>query len=363
MNINEINLYNFRNFLEKKITFDDGINILVGQNGVGKTTVIEGIYFLSNLKSPRTNRLNDLVKKENDFFTISGKITKENKSKEIKINFHNQKATIFWQKKETKKEEIINEINTIIFDPDNLNLIKGEPIERREYLDIQLAQLIDKYYYLKKEYEKLLKHRNWLLKQIKYEGKRDYVLLDILTEKIIDRGAYIYNLRNIYINSLNKEIDNIFFDVSGLANLNLQYNTTPKIENFEIETIKKTLREHFQKIRKEEIEKAVTLIGVHRDDISFCLKKEDLKKFGSQGQQRLSVIALKLAEIKVFKRIKNTQPILLLDDVFSELDVQKKNKLLKYIEDNIQTIITTTELSNIDEKLLTKANKINLDEK
>lgn len=361
MYINELNLYNFRNFSEQKITFQTNINLIIGNNGVGKTTIIEAIYFLSNLKSPRTNKLSDLIKKNHDNFALLGDITYNNQIKQIKINYVNNQPKIMWHKKAVQKSEIIERINTIIFEPDDLKLIKGDPAERREYLDTQLAQLISKYYQLKKEYEKILKERNWLLKQIKYQTKVDYTLLDILTEKLIDKGCYIYNLRNFYITSINQAIGNIFFDVSGLAQLTIKYHNIPALDSYEKEAVRKKLKQEMQQVRSEEIEKGVTLIGPHRDDFLFYLNDNNLKNYGSQGQQRMSVIALKLAEIGLFQKIKNDNPILLLDDVFSELDVEKKNKLLKYISPDIQTFITTTDLNNFDSATAEQANKIILE--
>ncbi len=361
MIIDRINLYNFRNFKTKTINFHSGINILVGENGIGKTSIIESIFCLSNLKSPRTNRLQDLIKKNDSFFIVEGSFLKNQQKKLLKIKYNGNKANILWGEKEIKKRDMIHEIDTIIFEPDDLKLIKGEPSERREYLDLQLSQLIGKYYQLKKEYEKVLKQRNWLLKTIKYEKKSDDVFLDILTEKIIEKGAYIYNIRKSYIDNINQEIDNIFFDVSGLKKLQIKYKTTPNLENFNVEEIKTIFREEFKIIRNEEIEKAVTLLGPHRDDFLFYLNEENLKNFGSQGQQRLSVISLKLAEIKIFEKLKERRPILLLDDAFSELDVKKKNKLFKYIKSDDQTIITTTNINNIEKKLIKEAKQINLE--
>ncbi len=358
--INEIKFLNFRNQSENKFFFGPNINIIKGKNGIGKTSILEGIYFLSNFKSHRTSMTDNLVAFEQNKCIVSGLFQDTQFKDEITLQIGEMGKIAKINDQKVKRKEIIQKTGVIIFEPGDLNLVKGEPNLRRRYLDDQLNQLYSNYYQVNSEYENVLKKRNNLLKQFQMNLSQNEELLKVLTDKLIEKAARIYQYRHTYIENLNNNIASIYYDITNLKHFNLKYITNPTIEDFT--NFKNELNDEFTKIIEQEKEKGVTLIGPHRDDIQFCLENNELKHFGSQGQQRIGIIALKLAEIPIFYKVKGNFPILLLDDIFSELDIEKRNKLLKYIDDSIQIIITTTELNNIDQKLLKKAKIIDLDE-
>ncbi len=359
MFLEKIELVNFRNHDKKKIKFSNKINILYGSNGIGKTAIIEAIYFVANLKSHRTNFNINLIKKEKAASIINCQFKKKELTKEIKITFDKDGKKIEVDGDKVIKKEIRDSFNTIIFEPGDLELIKGDPHYRRTYIDNQLSKISKQYYKINKDYEKIIKQRNNLLKQYQF-GKENNKLLEVLNEELVNKGAWIIKIRKQYFDNINLNIGSLFFDLAELKGLTIKYINKVQINEYEI--IKEKLKKEIEKVKEEEKEKGITLIGPHRDDFGFWLRNNNLKTFGSQGQQRLAVIALKLSEIPIFYKLKNEFPLLLLDDIFSELDIIRKNKLLKYISDEMQVIITTTDLANIQKELINKAITLNLDE-
>lgn len=356
MIIKKIDIHNFRNYKEAKINFHKNVNIFYGKNGMGKTTIIEAINYLSNLKSHRTNYNINLIKKNETKFFLEGTFYRDKIMNKVSTEVDFEKKTIFLDNKQNKNKEITSLISTIIFEPGDLELIKGSPNERRRYINDQLSQLSSNYYKANLDFEKTLKNRNNLLKQFQTRESTNQELLDVLTNTLIEKSFKIFNMRNQYIENLNRNIETIFFDITGIPNFQIEY------KSFFTNLEKQQVLEEYRKVEKEEKEKGMTLIGIHRDDLIFKIKNDDLKVFGSQGQQRMGVISLKLAEIPIFYKIKETYPIVLLDDIFSELDIEKRNKLLKYINNDIQTIITTTDLESIDEKLIEMSKIFNVEE-
>ena len=250
----------------------------------------------------------------------------------------------------------ISNMNIIIFYPEDLELIKGSPNIRRRFLNLELSQLYSNYLTITSDYNKLLKMRNDCLKS----DIKDENYFDILTEYLINKAILIYKMRKKFIDKINEKIKSIFFDISGLDNFYIKYKTSIEFENFEEDYLKTIMREKFKNIRNQELKFKSTLIGPHRDDLEFYIEDLNLKFYGSQGQQRMAILSLKLSEIEIFKKYKGYNPILLLDDVFSELDENKKNNLLKYIDSEIQTIITTTDLNNIDKSIIDKSKIIRI---
>ena len=361
MYLKNIKLKNFRNYDELFLNLSPGINILYGDNAQGKTNILESIYFLALTKSHRS--LNDLtlIKNNENFSLLSTScVVNENETNlEISISDKGKKL-----KQDNNLVKIIGEyvsnLKVIIFFPEDLDLIKSSPDIRRHYINTQISQLDKNYFKILSEYNKLLKIRNNLLKEYLKINYIDNNYLDIITNYIVEKSCYIYFYRNKYIKKINMYINNIFKDISGFDNFRIEYKNNFIINSFELNDLKEIIREKFNNILEIEKKAGTTLVGPHRDDIEFYLNDKNLKQFGSQGQQRMAVLSLKLSEIEIFKKYNNDNPILLLDDVFSELDDKKKNALLKYISNDIQTIITTTELSNLDKTIINQAKLIHI---
>ncbi len=358
MYLKNIKINNFRNYDNFKLDFYKNINIIYGNNGQGKTNLLESIYLLGLTKSHRSYIDNNIIQNNKEYLKINGNICidKFNTNLEIYINKNNKILKI--DKKEIKKvSDYISKMHVILFTPDDLELIKGSPSERRKFLNLELSQLNKDYYLILNNYNKILKMRNNYLKK----NNIDESYLDILTNYLIDKAILIYKLRKKFIDRLNENVKDIYKNLTDLDNFNLIYLPDIKIKKYENDEIKKTLLKEFKKQKNKEIKYQTTLIGPQRDEIEIYIDKENIKLYGSQGQQRMAILAIKLGELEIFKKYTNNYPILLLDDVFSELDRKKKNNLLKYINNDIQVIITTTDLVTISKKLLNNAKLIKIE--
>ena len=215
---------------------------------------------------------------------------------------------------------------------------------------MELSQLYGSYYKVLSDYNKLLKIRNEYLKKLSSNIDIDNNYFDIITEYLIEKSIFIYKMRYKFIEKLNNNVNKIFKRLTNIENFNIKYVTNYEVMDDNL--FKEKMKELYKKSLQKEIRNGSTLIGPHRDDLEFYINDDNIKSLGSQGQKRMAVLSLKLAEIEIFKKYAKTNPILLLDDVFSELDITKRNKLLTYINKNIQTIITTTDLKNLSEKLI-----------
>lgn len=362
MFIKNINLFNFRNYENEKFIFNDHINIIYGKNAQGKTNLLESIYFLILAKSHRSINDKDLIKYGCDSLKVSAEATINNIPKRISIEVNQKNKKFFVDGNNIKKvSDYISNLKVIVFFPEDLELIKLSPDVRRKYLNIQISQLNKNYFKILNDYNKLLKIRNDILKEYLKSGKIDNNYFDIITNYLIDKASYIYCIRNKYIEKINEIIDNYYEKISTFKKLKINYINNLNTNIYEFELNKEILKSRFDELKEIELKTGNTLIGPHKDDMEFLLDGKDLKKYGSQGQQRMAVLALKLSEIELFRKECGENPILLLDDVFSELDDYKKNNLLDNIDSNIQTIITTTDLNNINKKILGECNLIKIE--
>lgn len=362
MILKQLKVVNFRNYKSLDILFSDKINIIYGQNAQGKTNILESIYVLGITKSHRSLINEELIKIGETDSKILGNIKKDNIESKFEISLSEKKKKYKIDNNDIKKtSDYISNMNIIIFYPEDLDIIKGTPNIRRRYLNLELSQLYNNYYRVLNDYNKLLKIRNDYLKKMQKNIPIDKNYFDIITEYLIEKAVFIYRAREKFINKINKYATKIYKEIMNLDNFSLKYKTNLDFKEYTEKEIKEQLKIKFNNDFNSEIKLGNTLNGPQRDDFIFCLGNNDLRLYGSQGQQRLAVISIKLAEIEIFKNYSKTNPILLLDDVFSELDAEKRNNLLKYINDDIQTIITTTDLENIDEKIIKKSKLFKID--
>ena len=349
MILTNLKLKNFRNYDKLDLNFNDKINIFIGNNAQGKTNILESIYVLSLTKSHRTNKDMFLIKKDSLFTKIIGTVKEDKETTyEILINENGKKVSI--NNDPLKKvSEYISKINVILFSPDDLEIIKGTPGERRSFFNVSISGFNNNYVRFLSEYNKILKLRNEYLKNNEIINK-DY--LDILTNKLIDLNIKIYNEREEYVSKINKYLKDIYKDISGKDNIYLTYDSFIEDKN----NIKEELEDKFNLIYNTEINQRVTLLGVHKDDFSIYIDDIKINNYGSQGQHRMAVLWLKLSEIKIYEEEYNKKPILLLDDIFSELDKEKKTNIIKYIDNGLQVFITSTDLNSIDKKITKNSN-------
>ncbi len=346
MVISDVKLKNFRNYSNLNIKLNPHINIIYGNNAQGKTNLLESIYVLGLTKSHLLNIDSTLIK-DNEFICKLTASVLENKiKKKLEITVSDNSKILKIDNSEIKKvsDYINNSLNIIIFYPEDLEIIKGSPNNRRNYLNLELSQLSDNYLKILTEYNKLLKIRNEYLKKLNKNINVDLTYFSIITNYLVDKGYLIYKMRKKFVDKLNENCENIFKNITKISGFNIKY-----VANFiDNNDIKMSFKNRLEKNLKKEIKFGTTLYGPHRDELEFYIFDKNLKQYGSQGQKRLAILSMKLSEIEIFKQYKNTSPIILLDDVFSELDDIKKNNIIKYIDEDIQVIITTTELKKIN---------------
>ena len=348
MILTKINIKNFRNIENLELELNKNINIFIGNNAQGKTSILESIYVLALTKASKSLEDSNLIRKDYEIAKVSGVVRKGNINKKLEIILtKNDKRLKVNNNEEKKISNYISNLNVIMFTPEDLDIIKKSPNIRRNLLNIELCQLFSNYMRVLNEYNKLLKIRNEYLKKDLKSLDRTY--LDIITEKLIDRALVIMDYREKYIENINANITGVYKKITKSYGLKVFYEKSLKTKD-KNEALK-LYHDNFY----NEVSKKMTLLGPHRDDLSFFLEDLDLKLYGSQGQQRLAILSFKLAEITLFKETNGSYPIILLDDIFSELDIEKRNNLIKFIKSNIQFIITTTDIKNISEKILDKA--------
>lgn len=339
MYINKIKLINFRNYDEQEIELGSNINIFYGDNAQGKTNIIEAIFLCSIGKSFRTNKESELIKFNKDISSVYIEYKKSDRDGKIKIDLNNKKSIYTNGIKIKKLSELLGNINTVIFTPDDINILRDGPQKRRRFLDIMIGQLRPNYIHILNMYNKTLEQRNNYLKQIKENNKTEE-MLDIWDEKLAEYGEKIYIYRNEFIEKIKNKINIIHKKI------------TNEKEEIKVEYISNcvTKKEYLQLLkerRKLDIIKGYTTKGIHRDDFFIYINNQLVNVYGSQGQNRTVVLSLKISELQVIYDEIGEYPILLLDDFMSELDEKRRKNFLENIE-NTQVIITCTDKINID---------------
>ena len=333
--INKIKVNNFRNYDNEEIELNKNINIFYGENAQGKTNIIEAIFLSSMGKSFRAKKDKEMIKLSENKAMIEILFNKKDRDGKIKIELQNKKNVYLNGIKLKKLSELLGNINIVIFTPDDINILKGGPQNRRRFLDIMISQLKPNYMYNLNLYLKTLEQRNNYLRQIK-EYNKDENLLEIWDEKLAEYAFNIYNYRNEFIN----KIKNIHSEITNnKEEIEIEYLT--ECENKE--KYLKLLKDR----RKLDIIKGYTTKGIHRDDFIIYINKKELNIYGSQGQHRTAILSLKLSELNIIYEETGEYPILLLDDFMSELDEKRREHFLKNIK-NTQIIITSTEKFDIE---------------
>ena len=336
MYIKSIELSNFRNYKELSMEFHPEKNILYGDNAQGKTNILEALYYCGMTKSHKGSKEKDIIRMNEKEAHIRMQIEKKGVSRRIDMHLkrNKSKGVAIDGIPIHKSSELLGLVNIVFFSPEDLGIIKHGPSERRRVVDMELCQLDKVYVHDLTKYNQIVNQRNNLLKQI---GSDDSLLatLDIWDQQLVEYGTKIIKRRKKHIEELNEVIAPIHAKLSGgREHLTLGYEANVTAKDFGIKLAMNRDRDLMLK---------VTNHGPHRDDVEFAIADVDIRKFGSQGQQRTAALSLKLAEIAIIKKTLGESPVLLLDDVLSELDRNRQNYLLDSIED-IQTIITCTGL-------------------
>ncbi len=345
MQIRNVNIKNFRNYSELTLNLNSGINLFYGENGTGKTNIIEAIYWLAMTKSFRTSDDNVLIKQGQKQMQIVINASFAEINKEYIAEYNNilrKKSIKINNNKLMRISHIVSELPIVLFAPENIMIIKGEPSVRRNFIDELISKISNDYYQILMRYSKEIAHRNYLLRQIK-ENRLQKNILDIWNNQITEDGTKILVLRNTFIESLNRILnENLFQNKNRIF---LKYSS--KIfDVFEPQMIKNKYNNFFNNNIDDEIARAITLIGPHRDDIEIFYDNKPAKQYASEGQQRISAILIKLAEGLMIKQERAMYPIILLDDFSSELDNPNKEFVINTFSLFEQILITTTYKEN-----------------
>lgn len=341
MFVESIELLNYRNYHQLHIDLHQGTNVFYGDNAQGKTNILESVYVCSTTKSHRGSKDRELIQFGEEESHIKMVVKKDGIPCRIDMHLKKNKAKgVAVNGIPIKKaSELFGIVNVIFFSPEDLNLIKSGPAERRRFLDLELCQINRLYVHSLLQYNKVVAQRNRLLKELEFSPSLGETL-SVWDQQLVRYGKELIRYRFEFLEELNPVIRTIHFHLSGKKEeLSVLYEPNVTAEEFE-ETLNRS--------RLQELRQKMTLTGPHRDDLNFMVNGTDIRKYGSQGQQRTAALSLKLAEIELVKKIIRDEPVLLLDDVLSELDGKRQEHLLSEIS-NIQTLITCTGLDEFVE--------------
>lgn len=335
-----------------ELSLDEEIILFVGQNAQGKTNILESIYVLAMAKSHRTNKDRELIAWNQDFARLGAYVQKKNGplSLEIQLTNKGKKAKVNGLE-QRKLSNYIGALNVVMFAPEDLDIVKGNPSIRRRFIDMEIGQVSPLYLHLLSQYQKLIHQRNQALKESFID------LIDVYNMQMAELSAKILHKRMQFIDKLQVWANEIHSQItSGKENLTLRYHSTFSYdkEMNEQDAIDQIYK-YLQSIREKEVMRGMSLAGPHRDDLTFSINDKSVQQYGSQGQQRTTALSLKLAEIELIYQEVGEYPLLLLDDVLSELDANRQSHLLTGIKNRVQTFVTSTGVEGLNHDTLKHA--------
>ncbi|GKT04328.1 DNA replication/repair protein RecF [Furfurilactobacillus sp. WILCCON 0119] len=355
MYLESLHLKNFRNYDELDVNFNQGVNVLLGENAQGKTNLLEAIYVLALTRSHRTANDRDLINWQANEALVSGRIHKATTTTPLELTFSKKgKKAKVNHLEQARLSAYVGNLNVILFAPEDLELVKGSPSVRRHFIDQEFGQMSPKYLYNAGQYRMVLRQRNNYLRQLQRKQAKDLVYLGVLSDQLAAFGAELVAARLDFLDQL-ADWAKAVHEVISQEREQLAFDYVSQIKatrDASVDELYHVYQEQYEKQQRKEIEQGTTLLGPHRDDLQFLVNGKNVQTFGSQGQQRTTALSVKLAEIDLMKAITGEYPVLLLDDVLSELDDARQTHLLRSIQDKVQTFLTTTSLSGIAQKLI-----------
>jgi DNA replication and repair protein RecF len=356
MNLRQLELQHYRNYTKTVFQTDSDINIFLGNNAQGKTNLLEAIFVMALAKSHRTNKDRELIQWTENIASLNCEVERRPGSVSLELRFSNQgKRAKINGLEQRKLSDFIGKLNVVMFAPEDLLIVKGNPSIRRKFIDMEIGQISPSYLYHLSQYQKIVVQRNHHLKNER--PIKSSPLLEVWNEQLARLAVKITKKRKQFINKLQIWANEIHAGITGnKEKLNIHYVNSTQIDTDQDETV--AIEEFMVKlsqVAEQEFRRGVSLLGPHRDDLSFTINDKDVQSFGSQGQQRTTALSLKLAEIELIHEEVGEYPILLLDDVLSELDPYRQSHLLKTIFPKVQTFITTTSIDGIDDHTLSNA--------
>ncbi|MGL5689119.1 MAG: DNA replication/repair protein RecF [Weissella cibaria] len=363
MELLELKLNNFRNYQDLAVTFSPGVNVFLGPNAQGKTNLLEAIYVLALARSHRTTSDKELIGWEGKEAMVSGVVRRQYGKVPLSLAFTSKgKKARMNHLDQAKLGTYIGQLNVILFAPEDLALVKGAPTIRRNFIDREFSQMSPKYLYIANQYKGVLKQRNQYLKQLQSKQAKDMLYLEVLTDQLTSFASELIVRRIQLIKKLGEAAAPIHADITqGGETLRIAYVSQLNEEELgDEQVIKEAMTKRFERLQSREVMMGTTLLGPHRDDLRFDVNGRDVATFGSQGQQRTTALAVKLAEIDLMKQETGEYPILLLDDVLSELDTNRQTHLLTAMQNKVQTFITTPSLSDVARQLINEPKVFNV---
>jgi len=370
--MSQLNLSYFRNYIQEEINFSSNKVIILGNNAQGKSNLLEAIQLLSSLKSHRTNKDLDLVYCDRIYGEIKAEIKRKYAESSLSIVFpaKGKRELKVNYEKVNRNLDFLGVVNTVLFSSLDLDLVKGSPEYRRNWVDNLLLQLEPVYSYIMKEYNHVLKQRNSLLKRLKKQGIDNYenlpqttiLEMNIWENKLIENACRVMRRRKRVLDKLEPLARLWHNKISNQTEkLEIIYHPNVAYTNDDVGKIQQKIKKEIEEKRNAEIVMGATLVGPHRDEIELVINQGVARNYASQGQQRTLVLSLKLGELQLIEQVIGDTPLLLLDDVMAELDLQRQKQLLECLGNRFQTFITTTHLNYFDEKLLAEAQIIKIE--
>ncbi|TDL94349.1 DNA replication/repair protein RecF [Macrococcus brunensis] len=352
MKLKHLDLTHFRNYDKVSLDFHDEVNVLIGSNAQGKTNLLEAIYCLALAKSHRATQDKELIQWQADFALIEGELEYRYGTMplSLQISAKGKKAKAN-HLEQSKLTQYVGHMNVVLFAPEDLSLVKGSPQVRRRFIDIEIGQISAVYLNDLSNYQRILKQKNHYLKQLKSAGG-DRTMLEVLNQQFAEYAAKLTLRRQQFIAQLEEKANEIHRGITkDKENLKIHYDASLKITEDMVEETYNQL----SAVMDREIDRMTSLYGPHRDDLSFTINDIDVQTYGSQGQQRTTALSMKLAEIELINEEVGEYPILLLDDVLSELDDSRQTHLLSTIQHKVQTFVTTTSVDGIEHETIQEA--------
>lgn len=358
MYLSQFNVQGFRNLHQLEVDFDPNVNIFIGKNAQGKTNLLEAIYFLALTRSHRTSSDSELINFAKKYANLSGRVHKSQVEIDLRVLITNKGKKVWINRLEQAKlSKYVGQLNAVLFSPEDLELVKGAPSIRRRFMDQEFGQINSEYLYFASKYRQVLNQKNNYLKQLAKGKVQDTLFLDVLSDQLAGIAAEIIIRRYKFLDYLNHAAQDAYEHISlASETLTIEYHSSISgiTEKDTTEEIYHKVLENFKSTKSAELRRGTTLSGPHRDDIIFKLNDKNAHLYASQGQQRSIALSVKLAEIQLVHMLTNEYPLLLLDDVMSELDHGRQSALLNYIHGKTQTFITTTDLEGISWEIIKK---------
>jgi DNA replication and repair protein RecF len=358
-----MSLHHYRNYDRVELATEHNVNIFVGPNAQGKTNLLEAIFVMALTKSHRTHKDKELIKWNQEESLVHGEIEKKYGLNRLDLYISTQGKRAKINGLEQKKlSNFIGTLNVVMFAPEDLEIVKGAPNIRRRFLDMEIGQVQPAYLYDLQQYQKIIVQRNNYLKQITPAKGINHEMMEVWNEQLLQHGTKIMKKRQSFITKLQNWAETIHLGITNQQEqLQIKYQPSFDVEDFKDETVVfNQFMIKLSQVKEQEIRRGMTLVGPHRDDLQFFINGKEVQTYGSQGQQRTTALSLKLAEIELIHEEVGDYPILLLDDVLSELDRFRQTQLIETFQSKVQTFITTTSIDSVNMAKLDQANIFNV---